>query len=143
MPFRSKFRRRRNHAGLRVRCRRSRKVDPREALAPRSRGPPVFNSHLTSAMRKLRPGRRENSVNVIWGEKVINCRKVECGCNYLRLGDMLWWRGEIVRVVTVQKECYTIEKLRVFTQVTLEKKDGTILPAGPIGKREIFRPVSR
>ena len=79
-------------------------------------------------------------MNVKWGEKVVDCRKLECGSGYFRIGDMFWWRGEIVRVVTVQKECYTVEKLRQFIQVTLETKDGTILPERSISRREIFRP---
>lgn len=79
-------------------------------------------------------------MNVVWNGKPIECRKLECGSGYFRVGDMMWWRGEIVRVATVQKECYTIERLKQFVQVTLEKKDGTILPERAISRREIFRP---
>jgi hypothetical protein len=79
-------------------------------------------------------------VNVVWNDRTIECRKVECGSGYFRVGDMLWWRGEIVRVEAVQKECYRIENLKQFIQVTLETKDGRILPARNISVREIFRP---
>jgi hypothetical protein len=79
-------------------------------------------------------------MNVTWGGKTYPCRRVECGAGYLRQGDFTLYQGQMCKVITVQRECVTIESLRKFVMVTLETKDHSILPVRAIPKREVFRP---
>lgn len=80
-------------------------------------------------------------MTIIWNGKPVSCRKLETGCGRFKPGDFLLWRGEFVRIATVQRECYAIENMHQFTQVTLVSRDGQVIPERALGVREIFRPV--
>jgi len=61
---------------------------------------------------------------------------------YIRVGDFLQYNGEVHKVITVQRDCPYLENLnRRFVQFTLQKRDGTIVPARNIvGTWKVAKP---
>jgi hypothetical protein len=82
-------------------------------------------------------------VNVVFEAKVYTCRQVtNVPCGRLKPGDFFTYAGEMVKVITVQTECFRLENLRRFAMVTAIKRDGTIVPLSSPVARNVFRPVT-
>lgn len=80
---------------------------------------------------------------MIWNGEVLKTRNLQCYPRALRVGNFVLYRDEIMRVVTVQRDCPTIENCnRVFAMFTLAKRDGTIVPARNLcGQLEVWKVV--
>lgn len=58
----------------------------------------------------------------------------------LRIGDFIQVRGEYAKVITVQRECFTIESLTQFCEVLVELPDGTRTDRRADEYRNVLRP---
>lgn len=83
-------------------------------------------------------------MNIKFGERVVDTRHLALKCNSLKCGDIVNTPLGMVEVITIQRECYSIEKLKPFTMVTCKKENGSVVPMRDLfGVVEVFRPRKR
>lgn len=80
-------------------------------------------------------------MNICFGERVVDARHLALKVPSLKCGDIVSTPVGMVEIITIQRECYSIEKLHPFTMVTGKAEDGHVIPLRDLfGVVEVFRP---
>jgi hypothetical protein len=84
-------------------------------------------------------------VNVKFGDHFVNAKHMDVATGSIRNGDLLNLNGEILEVVTVQRDCPMWEsRRRTFTMFTCKDAEQHMVPIRDLyGVVEIFRPRKR
>lgn len=84
-------------------------------------------------------------MNVSFGTETINARHMDVATGSIRNGDLIHLNGELLRVLTVQRDCPMWESnRRTFTMFTCQDADNHMIPVRDLyGVVEIFRPKKR
>lgn len=80
-------------------------------------------------------------MNIYWNGKSLEVKILEVPAHRIKVGDFTLYGGELMQVITVQKECPYLENIhRHFTQYTLQGRDGHIVPTRDLSnKKEVYR----
>ncbi len=64
---------------------------------------------------------------------------------YLKVNDFIIYNGDLLKVVTVQRDCPSLSNLsKVFVQFTFQTQSGIIVPARNLqGLRQVAKPKRR
>jgi len=82
------------------------------------------------------------SRTIEWSGEHIAVRTLTTSCDRFRIGDLVMFRGELSKVVTVQPGCVSTNKYgKPFCEVILESREGALIPHRDMGSRQVFRPV--
>lgn len=80
-----------------------------------------------------------------WNGESVKCKLVDTLPHRIKTGDYLLYGGQLCKVITVQKECPTLENLRHhFIQFTLTTRDGKVIPVRGFPsntKKEVHRAI--
>lgn len=84
-------------------------------------------------------------MNVLFGNKSVDCRHLETRAGRVRIGDFIKIGNVLFKVETQQKDCPSIENLsHVFTQWVLSDATGQKHYTRSIfGTVEVFRPTTQ
>lgn len=83
---------------------------------------------------------------IAWGNKTIDVRSTFEGFpKAIKVNDYVVYRGELTKVVTIQRDCPSLERLaNRFTMFTLKTSDDRIIPArNLVGKVVVIKEKKR
>jgi ASC-1-like (ASCH) protein len=81
-------------------------------------------------------------MNIKFGERFVNARHMDLATGSVKTGDLIHFNGELLEVVTVQRDCPMWESTRrTFTMFTCKDASQHMVPIRDLyGVVEVFRP---